>query len=1266
MTISIKRDSYTGSTTGANYYVFTSTTRNDGTEVVTIPFSITPASDWRVYVKHNGSGAYDPANGNLRVDPVSVSGVGPSSGAYNLGTALTARWSSNAGSTSRVVISAKRDSYRNTTTTGPNYVVLVSSTANDGSEVLQLPTNLTSASDWRFYVREQASGAWAAASGTVTFSAPVDRTAPTGSVRIANGASTTASLSVSLALAASDNVGVTGMRLSNNGSTWTQWTVFSTTYSGWDLSAYGGSSTGGVKRVWAQFRDAAYNTSSSAYDDITYGAADHTPPQGSLQIGGGASSTNSLLVSLTVGSSDTGGSGVREMRFSNDRVHWSVWEPAGSTRPGWDLSSSGGNTSPGLKQVFGQLRDGAGNVSSEFSDSIDYAPTPTHSIRGTVVNPYGQPVRDVAVDLGAGRTTTTDSQGTYSFVGLSNGPYSITPSKSGYTFKPSSTQLTISGVDAQASFAGDAALQGFLDEVDSSGRVTGWVADPDAPTTSLEVRVYRDGVSGQGTRFVTNANQPRPDVTAATGIQGSHGFVLQLPAGTGSHSVYAYALDPVTGKEVLLTHSPMAFTFAPPHQSEIVSATFSRTLNEDRGEAFTDDRTDQGNPLPDNSPLPTRVVDLVAESAERLRRYRSVELTLRTTPDDPGTIHRVRVTRPDGKTVEIASGSSTVIHTGPDDLIPGRNLVMYDARPAGSSSWTSSVTLVVNVYDFPRLYLPFRGLWLQSGSGYHQDRHKAYGNLRVYDEFAVDFGLAGTLDYFAALCSPFDRARVTFSDWFYEWGRTLRLVPLDSTSGAPIRDWAGREYRLGLSHCSCLCGRAGESVALGEIVATCGASTRSGQTWIHGPETTPPFSVLRSHLHLVLYVVENPGPNQTLLSVLPEPYFTEVGGPARAGLADGGSQDSRTPEPETTRYVVVAPDQVVGARVQDTYGWNRRKYYAPATPGPATVSYAYEPPIADLVPGDYVIEALISIFHSTTRTANYTVEDADGTHDLHLDQDAVVNEWVGLPGRYRYEPGRPFRVTLTNATTDTGPTEVCFDAIRFAPAQANGGGADPWEGWQLLGGQATARNLTDEAVSGAVELSCGLGGTDDSAQWERTVSVEAGRRYRVLLSCAADPARTFVLNVQEDRAPWNGLGLHQVVLASPEWQERVFEFTASRTDPAARLTLSFGAETTPLRVANVQLLAIEDDASGQAGISPVPSSSVAQRRLPPTSSSRPPSGVTFAPSGAAGGAGGGGGGGCSTSRGGRGPLPASIALVLFLLGGLRVREHGSPRPVRCR
>ena len=70
-------------------------------------------------------------------------------------------------------------------------------------------------------------------------------------------------------------------------------------------------------------------------------------------------------------------------------------------------------------------------------------PPPTYSIAGTVSGTAAATVTGLFRPLTV--VTTTDGSGNYSFVGLSNGSYSVTPSKSGFIFAPTSLPVTISG-----------------------------------------------------------------------------------------------------------------------------------------------------------------------------------------------------------------------------------------------------------------------------------------------------------------------------------------------------------------------------------------------------------------------------------------------------------------------------------------------------------------------------------------------------------------------------------------------------------------------------------------------------------------------------------------------------------------------------------------------------------------------------------------------------------------------------------------------------
>lgn len=88
-----------------------------------------------------------------------------------------------------------------------------------------------------------------------------------------------------------------------------------------------------------------------------------------------------------------------------------------------------------------------------------------------------------------------------------------------------------------------AAPKGSFDEVSAAnGSVTirGWSFDPDSPSVSNQVAVYRNGVG----LAQYSANVARPDVDSAFSISGNHGFQFALAAEpSGSNTYCIYAID---------------------------------------------------------------------------------------------------------------------------------------------------------------------------------------------------------------------------------------------------------------------------------------------------------------------------------------------------------------------------------------------------------------------------------------------------------------------------------------------------------------------------------------------------------------------------------------------------------------------------------------------------------------------------------------------------------------------------------------------------
>ena len=196
----------------------------------------------------------------------------------------------------------------------------------------------------------------------------LDTVAPAAGVAISDGAPKTSSSNVILALAGSDTAPASGlgaMRFSNDGASWSDWEPFAATKP-WALT-----SGDGTKTVHVQLRDNAGNVSTVAQDTIVLDSAivDTEPPSGSISINNGDAATSSANVTLTLSASDTGGSGLKEMSFSNDGKTWSSWEPFAGSKA-WVLAGGAGS-----KAVRARFRDNAGNISAVAQDTIELKPS---------------------------------------------------------------------------------------------------------------------------------------------------------------------------------------------------------------------------------------------------------------------------------------------------------------------------------------------------------------------------------------------------------------------------------------------------------------------------------------------------------------------------------------------------------------------------------------------------------------------------------------------------------------------------------------------------------------------------------------------------------------------------------------------------------------------------------------------------------------------------------------------------------------------------
>lgn len=196
---------------------------------------------------------------------------------------------------------------------------------------------------------------------------PLDTTAPTISSFLVPTSS--ASLTVTASLVATDNVRVTEMRFANESGAWGSWKAFASSS---QVTLTGGA---GQKTVSVQVRDSAQNASVTMSKTVTYTG---TAP---CEVGCSSDTTAPTLTNLTVPATTTTQSisasvvatdnvAVTQMRFGDGNGAWSEWNTFSATATVTLTSGFGSKT------VAAQVRDAAGNVSATLTKTTLYDESP--------------------------------------------------------------------------------------------------------------------------------------------------------------------------------------------------------------------------------------------------------------------------------------------------------------------------------------------------------------------------------------------------------------------------------------------------------------------------------------------------------------------------------------------------------------------------------------------------------------------------------------------------------------------------------------------------------------------------------------------------------------------------------------------------------------------------------------------------------------------------------------------------------------------------
>jgi hypothetical protein len=165
----------------------------------------------------------------------------------------------------------------------------------------------------------------------------------------------------------------------------------------------------------------------------------------SVSVSAGAAATaagKSISCNNTAGSRKCVAWGVNSNVIANGIIATVAMTISGSTKnTSSAVSLSGGLSAlPSSTSVVTSTTGAAVTIIQPQGFTITGAVTPSGSGSGTTI----------ALSGAASGTATTDASGNYTLAGLANGAYTVTPSKSGITFSPTSRAVTISGANVTA------------------------------------------------------------------------------------------------------------------------------------------------------------------------------------------------------------------------------------------------------------------------------------------------------------------------------------------------------------------------------------------------------------------------------------------------------------------------------------------------------------------------------------------------------------------------------------------------------------------------------------------------------------------------------------------------------------------------------------------------------------------------------------------------------------------------------------------------
>jgi hypothetical protein len=209
---------------------------------------------------------------------------------------------------------------------------------------------------------------------------------------------------------------------------------------------------------------------------------------------------------------------------------------------------------------------------------------PTFSISGTISPTAGGSGAKLTLSGAVTTTTTADGAGNYTFSGLANGTYAVTPSHTGYTFSPTSQSApvngaNVTGINFTAQVAPTFSISGTISPITGGSGATVILSGAAAATATtnsagnytfsgLTNGAYTVTPNNAGYTFspvgqsvtVNAANLTGVNFTAA--VQQPHSAVLSWTASTSTVSGYNVYRTTISGTQYTLVNTSLVTALA--------------------------------------------------------------------------------------------------------------------------------------------------------------------------------------------------------------------------------------------------------------------------------------------------------------------------------------------------------------------------------------------------------------------------------------------------------------------------------------------------------------------------------------------------------------------------------------------------------------------------------------------------------------------------------------------------------------------------------